>query len=74
MTAFQQADHPELRRSATKAYRRALKWGCIPVPAACEICGDRGRLVGHHDDYGKALQVRFLCRPCHARVHWGARN
>jgi len=35
----------------------------------CESCGLAIPLVGHHDDYGLPLQVRWLCRSCHKRHH-----
>ena len=39
------------------------------VPQACERCGDPDT-VKHHDDYGKPLQVRWLCRRCHRDEHF----
>lgn len=34
----------------------------------CEVCGDP-KSDGHHDDYAKPLDVRWLCRPHHMEVH-----
>lgn len=34
----------------------------------CEVCGATPA-VGHHNDYTKPLEVRWLCRPCHCRLH-----
>jgi hypothetical protein len=34
----------------------------------CEVCG-APETDGHHDDYSKPLDVRWLCRRHHAEVH-----
>ena len=43
------------------------------VRGPCERCGKRTGVHGHHDDYSKPLEVRWLCGPCHGRVHSDAR-
>lgn len=35
----------------------------------CEVCGSENRVQGHHDDYSKPLEVRWLCHPHHAEHH-----
>jgi len=37
---------------------------------SCEVCGDTNT-HGHHDDYSKPLDVRWLC-PRHHRLHHAA--
>lgn len=73
----------ELRRSTSharqftaaekqKAHQRvhhAILSGRLVRPERCEDCGCDGAIVGHHDDYGKPLDVRWLCGWCHRRAH-----
>ncbi len=42
------------------------------VRLACEVCGDPNT-HGHHDDYSKPLDVRWLCPTHHGEVHRGSR-
>jgi hypothetical protein len=51
-------DAPEKVR-APQALRRAVKRGEIKRQP-CEVCGNP-RSQGHHDDYSKPLEVRWLC-------------
>jgi hypothetical protein len=51
------------------AAKRALANGRIEKKTACERCGTReSRLVGHHMDYNKPLELVWLCDGCHH--HW----
>jgi hypothetical protein len=52
-----------------RLYREALRKGVL-VPLRCEICGALGA-EGHHDDYAKPLEVRWLCSRDHRRWHHG---
>lgn len=56
--------------AAHKAIRYALKTKSIAKPYNCESCGKQSkRLHGHHDDYAKPLNVRWLCAACHSQWH-----
>lgn len=47
----------------------AVRSGAIQKPATCSQCPETHRLHGHHDDYSKPLQVRWLCPRCHGKDH-----
>ena len=46
-----------------------VKTGRIKVPGTCSDCGLPAKLHGHHDDYTKPLDVRWLCPTCHIKEH-----
>lgn len=57
---------------ARQVYRAALQSGMLIKPDHCVRCGKTppsDQLHGHHDDYEYPLSVRWLCLPCHQRVH-----
>ena len=59
---------PEKYR-ATNAINNAIRDGKIIRPEYCEECGKEIKLHGHHDDYSKYLEVRWLCNDCHKQWH-----
>lgn len=59
------------KERARGALQRAITAGLI-VRGVCEFSGGgscSGRVEGHHDDYSKPLEVRWLCRLHHGVVH-----
>lgn len=52
--------------------RDAVRYGKIKKPGTCEECGEKTEarfLHGHHHNgYGNALDVRWLCIHCHNKV------
>jgi hypothetical protein len=65
----QQIERFPERRDAAVAVRRAVKSGELMRPEACSHCGVTCTPHAHHDDYGKPLDVRWLCVRCHRRHH-----
>jgi hypothetical protein len=60
------------KHRARDAVRIAVKAGTLVRPNCCSTCGTPGPVHGHHDDYSRALDVRWLCDPCHEDVHRGS--
>ncbi len=47
-----------------------LKNGTLVKSDSCEDCGTTESILhGHHDDYAKPLEVRWLCPLCHKSWH-----
>lgn len=47
----------------------ALRDGKIFREEVCSVCGSTYNVEGHHDDYTKPLELRWLCEPCHKEWH-----
>lgn len=65
------------RYKARLAVRNAVARGIIVKPERCEVCQQIRKLHGHHDDYSREMEVRWLCSECHGdwhREHGDARN
>lgn len=57
------------KKLAQAALHRALRLGLMVKLTFCEECSNTKRVEGHHDDYAKPLDVRWLCRACHKAWH-----
>lgn len=63
------AAHPE-KLKARQAVRYAVLTGRLAKPEACQVCGQKTRLAGHHHrGYEHQLDVIWLCEPCHKAEH-----
>lgn len=60
-------EHPE-RDRATNIVNKAVARGTMVRHDWCEECGEKAHTHGHHDDYAKPREVRWLCPACHALV------
>ena len=58
-----------IRTSSHQKVYYALKVGKIVKSITCDECGSFERMCGHHDDYNKPLEVRWLCQQCHTDWH-----
>ena len=57
---------------AQRRLQRAVREGRLVRPLICEQCGGIGDIHAHHDDYSRALDVRWICRDCHTELHAAA--
>jgi len=61
---------PHWRPEAYATLRAAFRAGLIKPPSACVRCHvETLRLVPHHEDYRKPLDVVWLCTKCHGWHH-----
>jgi len=64
------AEVPRTKQAAHELVAMAIAGGILTRPKFCEDCGDDSdSIAAHHDDYAKALEVRWLCCSCHKNWH-----
>ena len=62
----------DVKNSARVALNYAVNNGKLKrLP--CEVCGDP-KSDGHHPNYSMPLEVNWLCRKHHSKLHWGMRR
>lgn len=64
------------KSQAQRAVFMAVRDGLLARQSTCESCGiehDASKIVLHHHDYDKPLDVIPLCRTCHMLVHRGSK-
>lgn len=57
------------KRKAHQLVMYAVKLGLLKRLSECETCGSKIRVEGHHEDYNKPLEVKWLCKVCHVERH-----
>lgn len=58
----------DIKRATRQAVNAAIGKGELER-GSCEVCGSTDRVQGHHDDYSRPLDVRWLCSGHHALWH-----
>jgi uncharacterized CHY-type Zn-finger protein len=66
-TEFYRAN--QAARKASSAVNNAVRDGRIEKPDRCSHCHEIKKVVGHHPDYSKPLDVVWLCYACHNQLH-----
>lgn len=61
----------QLKRIAHDTITKLKERGELLVPLSCSICGDTtgGGPIAHHPSYDKPLDIQWLCRSCHQKIH-----
>jgi len=63
-------DRYPMKWAAQRMIGNAVRDGRIEKKYNCEECGVfHEKIHGHHDDYAKPLDVRWLCPSCHKKWH-----
>ena len=60
--------YPMVRASNVIA-GNAMRKGTLVKASNCSACNSTEKIEGHHDDYTKPLDVRWLCESCHKEWH-----
>src|SRR3990167_4994429 len=55
------AEQIRLQAAAQRTARAAVANGTLIRPARCDECRRQCKPAGHHDDYRKPLEIRWLC-------------
>jgi ribosomal protein S27AE len=61
--------YEEEKQKAGYKLRDAIKKGVIERPENCSQCGKECFPDAHHFDYDLPLDVFWLCRKCHLKIH-----
>lgn len=60
----------KIKHNAHQAVQTAIMNGDLKKSKKCEDCGLIKKMIhGHHEDYSKPLEVRWLCVKCHRKAH-----
>ena len=54
---------------AQKKIKYYKKRKYIIPPNECQLCERKGKTEAHHPDYSKPLDIIWVCKYCHNRIH-----
>ncbi len=58
------------KRVVRQKLRSAVRAGKLIRPRCCSLCNrEDAQIDGHHDDYNKPFDVKWLCTYCHRWLH-----
>ena len=60
--------NPE-KLKAINMVNNAIKGGTLNRPDKCLICGNKKKVIGHHENYDLSLVVLWVCHSCHKKIH-----
>ena len=60
------------KHAVRKLTEAAMQSGRLVRPDHCSECLTRGHVDAHHPNYGKPLDVTWLCKKCHGKKHRSA--
>ena len=64
------SENNAIKRGAATIVGNAVRDGRLKKQYSCSECNISGvRIHGHHEDYAKPLEVRWLCSACHSEWH-----
>lgn len=66
---YNKTRRPGKLNAAHAAVKRAVDSGRLIRPNVCFQCNKETFVEAHHDDYSRPLDVRWLCRSCHSKIH-----
>lgn len=58
----------QYKQDARMTLNLAVKSGKVDRPSKCPQCNKKRKVEGHHKDYSKPLDVKWICRPCYYHV------
>ena len=64
---YDQKNKEKIRAQSAVCY--ALKVGKLIRPSECSQCGKKVKVEGHHPDHSRKLEVVWVCRTCHLKIH-----
>ena len=59
-------NHKDKKKDLARILSRKIK---IPKNQLCKICKKNKAIQKHHKNYSKPLEVIFVCKECHQKIH-----